>query len=77
VLQDDVNHFQDVTTYAQIPRDPWDGSHAKIRQNLRNVPHQNHQAPGLNDAVHLNVLEELLELGDHHQFLAVVSGVES
>jgi hypothetical protein len=60
-----------------ILRDPWDGRHAKIHQNLGHVPHQNRQSSGLGDAVHLDVLKRPSELDELHHLLTVVLGVES
>jgi hypothetical protein len=50
---------------------------SKIHQKLEDIPHQNHQPPGLGDAFHLSVLEEPLELDELHQLFEVVLGVES
>jgi hypothetical protein len=77
VLEDGIPHLQDVAGYAQVLRDPWDGGHAKIYQNLGYVPHQNRQPPNLGDAFHLGVLKGPRELDELHQLLVVVLGVES
>jgi hypothetical protein len=37
-LQDDAHRLQDITSCAWIPGDPRDGRHAKIHQNLEEVP---------------------------------------
>jgi hypothetical protein len=77
VLQDDIHRIQDIASHAWILENPQDEGHAKIHQNLGHVPHQDHQPPGLGDAVHLGALKEPPELNELHQLLTVVLRVES
>jgi hypothetical protein len=59
-FQDGAYHLQNFIGPKRIPGDPWDGRHAKIHQDLGSVPRQDHQSPGLGDALHLSLLRCLL-----------------
>jgi hypothetical protein len=76
-LQDDAHCLQDVTRRALVPGDPRDGRHSKIHQNLGDIPRQDRQSSGLGDMVHLDILEELLELDELHQLFMVIPGFGS
>jgi hypothetical protein len=77
MLQDYVQCHQDVTNHARILRDALVGRHAKIYQNLGDVPRQNHQPLGPSDIVPLGVLADPPELDELQHLFMVVLGVDS
>jgi hypothetical protein len=74
VLREDAHCLQDIASDVRVLRDPQDGWHAKIHQNLQDVPCQ---LAGLGDAFHLGIVEELLDLDELHQLFMIIPGVES
>jgi hypothetical protein len=66
VLKDDIHHLKDATSRAWVSGDLRDRGHAKVHQNHGHVPHQGHQLPSLNDAVHVGVMKKPLELNELH-----------
>jgi hypothetical protein len=76
-FQDGACRPQDTVSRTRVPRDPLDSRHAKIRQDLRDVAHQDHQPPSLGNVLHFGLLEVPLKLGKLHQLLMVVPGVEA
>jgi hypothetical protein len=64
-------------TNLSSPRDPRDGRHAKIHQNLGDVPCHSRQPPDLDDMFCLSLLEEFLELDKLHKLFMIVPGIES
>jgi hypothetical protein len=76
-FQDGAYSLQDVIGYAWVLGDPRDGRHAMVHQDLRDIPHQDHQSPGLGDALHLGLLQAPPEPDNLHQPLMVVLEIEA
>jgi hypothetical protein len=77
VFQDGACYPQDVARHAWVLGDPGDGRHAKVHQDLRDVPHQDRQSPGLGVAPDFGLLVGPSELNELHQLLMVVLVVET
>jgi hypothetical protein len=77
VLQDDAHDLQDIVGHVRVSGDPQDGRHAKIDQDLGDVPCQDCHSPDLSDMLHLGFLDELPKHNKLHQLFTIVPRVES
>jgi hypothetical protein len=76
-FQNGARCLQDVVSPTQVPEYPRDGRHAKVHQDLGDVPHQDRQSPGLGDVLHHALHKAPLKVDELHQLLMVVQGIET